>query len=134
MATHFSILAWKIPWRKEPSGITNNDPHELYSLLGSSVHGDSPGKNTEMGCHSLLQGIFPTQGLNPSLPHCRRILYHLSHQGRPQECMLLLLLLSRFSRVQPCATPIDDSPPGSSTPGFLQARIPEWVAISFSNA
>ena len=56
-------------------------PHELYSLLGSSVHGDSPGKNTEMGCHALLQGIFPTQGLNPGLPQCRQILYHLSHQG-----------------------------------------------------
>ena len=36
-----------------------------------------------MGCHSLLQGIFPTQGLNPGLPHCRRALYPLSHQKRP---------------------------------------------------
>ena len=36
-----------------------------------------------MGCHALLQGIFPTQGSNVGLPHCRRILYHLSHQGRP---------------------------------------------------
>ena len=33
------------------------------------------------GCHALLQGIFPTQGLNPGLPHCRHILYHLGHQG-----------------------------------------------------
>ena len=49
-----------------------------------SVHGDSPGKNTEVGCHSLLQGIFPTQGSNPGLLHCRKILYHLSHQGSPQ--------------------------------------------------
>ena len=40
-----------------------------YSPLGSSVHGDSPGKNTGVGCHSLLRGIFPTQGLNPGLPH-----------------------------------------------------------------
>ena len=32
------------------------------------------------GLHSLLQGIFPTQGLNPGLPHCRQMLYHLSHQ------------------------------------------------------
>ena len=37
------------------------------SLLGSSVHGDSPGKNTGVGCHFLLQGIFPTQGLNLGL-------------------------------------------------------------------
>ena len=36
-----------------------------------------------MDCHALLQGIFPTQGSNPGLPHCRQILYHLSHQGSP---------------------------------------------------
>ena len=42
---------------------------------------DSLGQNTGVGCHSLLQGIFPTQGLTPDLPHCRQILYHLSHQG-----------------------------------------------------
>ena len=51
---------------------------------GSSVHGDSLGKNTGMGCQALLQGIFPTQGSNPGLPHCRRILYHLSHQESPR--------------------------------------------------
>ena len=49
---------------------------------GSSVHGDSPAKNAGVGYHALLQGIFPTQGLNPGLPHC--ILYHLSHQGNPR--------------------------------------------------
>ena len=54
---------------------------------GSSVHGDSAGKNTGVGCHALLQGIFPTQGLNPGLPHCRQILYHLSHQKSPQELL-----------------------------------------------
>ena len=41
---------------------------------GSSVHGDSPGKNTGVGCHFLLQGIFFTQGSNLGLLHCRRIL------------------------------------------------------------
>ena len=50
------------------------------SLLGSSAHGDSPGKNTGGGCHALLQGIFPIQGLNLGLPHCKHILYHLSHR------------------------------------------------------
>ena len=48
---------------------------------GSSVHRDSPSKNTGVGCHALLQGIVPSQGSNPGLPHSRRILYHLSHQG-----------------------------------------------------
>ena len=44
-------------------------------LPGSSVHGDSSGKNTGMGCHALLQGIFPTQWSNAGFPHCRHILY-----------------------------------------------------------
>ena len=45
---------------------------------------NSPGQNTGMGSLSLLQGIFPTQGSNPGLPHCRRILYQLSHKGSPR--------------------------------------------------
>ena len=60
-------------------------PHgQFCSPPGSSVHGDSPGKNTGVGSLSLLQGIFPTQGLNPRLPHCRQILYQLGHQGSPR--------------------------------------------------
>jgi len=50
------------------------DPMDC-SLPGSSVHGDSPGKNTGMGFLALLQGIFPTQGSNPGLLHCRQVLY-----------------------------------------------------------
>jgi len=50
---------------------------------GSSIHGDSPGKNSGVGCHALLQGIFPIQGSNSGILHCRWILYHLSHQGSP---------------------------------------------------
>ena len=44
---------------------------------GSPVHGDSTGNNTGVGCHALLQRIFPTQGSNPGFPHCRWILYCL---------------------------------------------------------
>ena len=65
---------------------------------GSSVHGDSPGKNTRVGCHALLQGIFPTQGLNPGLTHCRQILHHLSHQRSPR---ILEWVAYPFSRVLP---------------------------------
>ena len=54
------------------------------SPTGSSGHGNSLGKNTGMGSHAFFQGIFPTQGLNPVLPHCRRILYCLSHKGSPR--------------------------------------------------
>ena len=53
-------------------------PYGLYSPW------NSPGQNTEEGSYSLLQGIFPTQGSNPGLPHCRQILYQLSHQGSPR--------------------------------------------------
>ena len=59
------------------------DPMD-YSSPVSSVHGDSPGKNSGVGCHALLQGIFPTQGSNPGLLRCRWILYCLSHQGSPR--------------------------------------------------
>ena len=66
------------------------------SLPGSSVYGDSPYKNTGMGCHVFLQGIFPTQESNPGLPHWRQILYHLSHQGSPcwsLACKILSMTL-----------------------------------------
>ena len=65
------------------SCLTLLDPMDC-SPPGSSVHGDSAGKNTRVGCHVLHQGIFPMQGSNPGLPHCRRILYQLSYQGSPR--------------------------------------------------
>ena len=71
---------------------------------GFSVHGGSLGRNTGVSCHALLQRIFPTQGQNPALPHCRQILCHLSHQGSPE------------------------------VHGISQAGILGWVAISFSRA
>ena len=64
------------------SCLTLCDPMDC-SLPGSSVHGDSPGKNAGLGCHAVLQGIFPLQGLNPGLLHCKQILFHLSHQESP---------------------------------------------------
>ena len=53
-------------------------PHVLYSPW------NSPGQSTRVGSLSLLHGIFPTQGLNPGLLHCKRILYQLSYQGSPK--------------------------------------------------
>ena len=52
--------------------------HGLYSPW------NFPGQNTGVGSLSLLQGLFPTQGSNPGLPHCRQILYQLSHKGSPR--------------------------------------------------
>ena len=53
-----------------------------------------PGKSTGVVCHFLLQGIFLTQGSNPGFPHCRQMLYCLSHQGRSQLYLLVALKLS----------------------------------------
>ena len=53
-------------------------PHGLHSPC------NSPGQNTGVGSCSVLQGTFPTQGSNPGLPHCRRIIYQLSHEESPR--------------------------------------------------
>ena len=56
---------------------------DSWRTLGLCSPWNSPGQNNGMGSCSLLQGIFPTQGSNPGLPHCRQILYQLSHKGSP---------------------------------------------------
>ena len=65
-------------------------PHGC-SPSGSSDHGIFPGKNIGVGCHFLLQVIFPAQGLNPGLLHCRQIPYFLNHQGS------IPLMLQKYS-------------------------------------
>ena len=63
---------------------------QTYPTLCDPMDGSLPGSTVHEILHSLLQGIFPTQGSNPGLLHCRRILYHLSHQGGP-HCSTLKL-------------------------------------------
>ena len=58
--------------------------HGLYSPW------NSPSQNTGVGSLSLLRGIFPTQGSNPGLPHCRQILYQLSHKGSPKRGAIMI--------------------------------------------
>ena len=67
--------------KSESHSVVSNSllPHGLHSLWNFL------GQNTGMDSFSLLQGIFPTQGLNPGLTHCRRILYQLSHRGKPRN-------------------------------------------------
>ena len=84
------------------------DPMDC-SPPGLSVNRDSPGQNTGVACHALLQGIFPTHGLHPGLLHCRWILYQLSYQGNPQNTLasflnLCFLLHTTFT---PLANPVD---------------------------
>ena len=66
---------------------------------------DSPGKNTGEGCRFLLQGIFPTQGLNPGLQHCKQTLYHLSHQRNNTvvDFYFIIIILKFYFRSMPPA-------------------------------
>ena len=79
LATSFPSRIWFRGLQKESESgsVVSNSfwPQGLYSPW------DSPGQNPGVGSLSLLQGIFPTEGSNPGLPHCRQILYQLSHQG-----------------------------------------------------
>ena len=71
-----------------PSCQTLGDPRDRRARL--LCPWDSSGKDTGVGSHFLFQGIFPTQGLNPGLLHCRRMLYHLSYSEKnpPARCGL----------------------------------------------
>ena len=86
---------------------------------------NSLGKNTRVGCHALLQGIFPIQGSNPSLLHCRQILYHLSHQGskhhlisRKYELFTRFCSVLLITKYNPC------------TNYFLHQIIPSEIFLS----
>ena len=69
----------EVKWRESCSVVSDSlRPRGLYSQW------NSPGQNTGVGSLSLLQRIFPTQGSNPGLPHCRQILYQLGHKGSPR--------------------------------------------------
>ena len=70
--------SWIYNESESPSAVSNTlQPHGLYSPW------NSPGQNTGVSSYSLHKGIFPAQGSNLILPHCRQILYQLSHQGKP---------------------------------------------------
>ena len=98
---------WQWVWLPKDSSVlclvsqscpTLCDPMD-YSPPDSSVHGDSPGKTTGVGCHAFLQGIFPIQdqGSNPGLLLCRWILNCLSHRGSPRILEWVVYPFSRGS-------------------------------------
>ena len=142
---------------------------QLLATPWTVVHGlyspwNSPGQNTGRGSPSFLQGIFPTQGSNPGILHCRQILYQLSHKGSQEywsgwsipspvdlpnpeiqlnEINYLALQLTSSigdlglgHLILPLLSRFSHVRlcAGSPVPGILQARTLEWVAISFSNA
>ena len=114
-----------------------------YSLLDSSVHGIPQERILEWVAISFSRGIFPTQGSNPGLLHCRQILYHQSHQGSPNsinwlkmvktpvgwtvKSLIKLLSWNQFSSVaQSC--PILCDPMNCSTPGLpVHHQLPEFT-------
>ena len=106
MATHSSVLAWRIPGTGKPGGLLSVGSHrvghdwsDLAAAAGLYSPWNSPGQNTGVGSLSLLQGVFPTQISNSGRPHCRRILYQLSHQGSPRTLgWVAYLFSSRSSR------------------------------------
>ena len=107
------------------------------SLPGSSVHGVFQARELEWGAISFSRGSSWPRDRTWIYPHCRQMLYHLSHQGSPiAKCNKATSLSLRVCSVtQSC--PIlcglrDCSPSGSSIHGIFQARILDWVAISFS--
>ena len=72
------LTFWKVERKSESRAIMSD------SLWPHAGQWNSPGQNTGVGSLFLLQGIFPTQGLNSGLPHCRQILHQLSRQGSPR--------------------------------------------------
>ena len=105
----------KMEWSESCSVVSDSLlPHGLWPWT-------SPGQNTGVDSFSLLQGIFPTQGLNPDL-HSRQILgkQKMEWSEVTQSCLTL-------------GDPMDCSLPGSSVHGIFQAIVMEWSAISFSS-
>ena len=68
--------------RRNINNLRCADDTTLWPFATPKSPWNSPGQNTGVGSLSLLQGIFPTQGSNPGLPHCRQILYQLNHKGQ----------------------------------------------------
>ena len=89
---------------------------------GSSVHADSPGKNTRVGGHVLFQGIFLIQGSNSGLSHCRQILYHLTHQGNPRILEWVAYPFSRGSSQPRNQTPGSPAFQANSLPAELPGK------------
>ena len=105
--------------------ISKSESHSIVSdSLGPyGLHSpwNSPGQNTGMGSYSLPKGIFPTQGSNPGLSHCRRLLYHLSHQGSPK----LIRIKTKTQQPKQYRTELTKlTLPGKRNAGFPRAS---WI-------
>ena len=115
-----TIIFWKEKVKVAQSCSTLCDPHGLYSLW------DSPGQNTGVGSFSLLQGIFPTQGLNPGLPHCRQIVL----PAEPQPLGILYKSLIEFQDIMRITYNFKEKKKSSiETPTTKRKFLPESSGI-----
>ena len=152
------FLSWQSFIRKTSLEVSESEVAQLCPTLcdpmdcsprGSSICGIFPGKNTEVGCHALLQGIFPTQGWNLGLLHCRQILYYLSWaslrwgffscevetsmcwRGSPSSIFLVCRLLQGPLLKESMAAPGDDSQ-SRSLLGPKRQYLRSWLNHFFS--
>ena len=91
MATHSNILSWRIPWTEETGELQSIGLQRVRHNWRDLAH-----THAGVGSLALLQGIVPTQGSNPGLPHSKRILYQLSHKESPNEPILTHNYQSKF--------------------------------------
>ena len=122
------------PWRSEgkwsESRSVMSDSLWPHGLFGSW---NSPGQNTGVGRLSLLQGIFLTQGLKPGLPHCKQILYQLSHKGSPRILEWVADLFSSISSQPKKWTRVSCIAGGFFTNWALREAWYPWYDCIFSS-
>ena len=96
MATHSSVLAWRIPGTVEPGGLPSMQSHRVgHDCRNLAAAAAAAGKNTAVGCHALLQGVFLTQGSNPGLLrllHWQGLSLPLVQPGKPQVVVVVVLM------------------------------------------
>ena len=112
--------------------MSNSLSHVQLFATPWSVHGILHEKNTGVDCHSLLQGISPTQGLNPGLLHCRQIFYCLSHQGSP-DILLLFSHLVVSDSLRPHGLQHARPPCQSPTPSRSSLKLMSIESVMPSN-
>ena len=121
-----TFLSFIVSTSESESGSVVSDSLQLFPTLCDSLYSpwNSLGQNTGVGSLSFLQGIFPTQGSNPGLPHCRRILYQLSHKGSPR---ILWVFLTHRNIPDPGIKPGSPALQADSLPAEL-LRLPWWLS------
>ena len=115
------------------SVVSDSFPSRVLQAARLLCPWNSPGKNTGVGSHSLLQGIFPTQGLNPGILYCRQVLYCLSHQGSPATGAKSVYILGQFQAYCASAIQLSIFVPNSFLHCILELSLvsPDWIFASF---